>query len=378
MRKLTAQQLLIKYQAGKCSEKELAIIETWLMHFNANETSLPVGELEAALNRVQLALPVKVAIVKQIAIWKRIAVAASVIFCIVLSAYLILTPQISHQLANNRKNDILPASNKAFLTLSNGVKIVLGNVNAGTIAVQGNARVIKTENGLITYNNTGGNNQAPVYNTLTVPRGAHYDVTLSDGTKVWLNAESSITYPVVFTGEERDVTIDGEAYFEVAKNKEMPFHVNSGGQTIEVLGTHFNVNAYDNEDAIKTTLLEGSVKVTRGLENVILTPGEQSVNRKANEHLIVKNADPGEAVAWKDGLFSFRNADLKTVMRQIARWYDVEIRYEGNIPPREFSGKIHRNNNASQVLEILSYTNIHFTIKKNTGVGSNKTIVVTP
>jgi ferric-dicitrate binding protein FerR (iron transport regulator) len=268
------------------------------------------------------------------------------------------------------KTSILPGSNKAILTLQDGSKIVLNDVKDGTLAQQGNTKVVKLATGQLVYDKTGTGSTKVLYNTMTTPRGGQYKLTLPDGTEVWLNAASSITYPTAFVGNERDVSITGEAYFEVAKDKSKPFHVKSGNQTIEVLGTHFNVMAYADEDAIKTTLLEGSVKITENNEAQILKPGEQAAVDK-NGGLKISVVDVDDALAWKNGYFKFNRVNIKYIMRQLARWYDVDLVYEGSVPHDEFVGKIGRGENIEDVLHILELDHVHFKIE-------DKKIIVLP
>ena len=231
---------------------------------------------------------------------------------------------------------------------------------------QGNTQVIKRSNGQLAYQVSGSNKSpagttTPVeYNTMTTPRGGQYQLQLPDGTKVWLNAASSITYPTLFAGGERRVEVRGEAYFEVVKDPKMPFRVSlpeqaskQGAQEIEVLGTHFNVNGYRDEPALTITLLEGAVKIDAS----VLKPGEAYSNGK------VKKVNTEEAVAWKNGYFQFEQADIRTVLRQLARWYDVEVRYEGKIPERKFGGDIQRDSNLSDVLKGLELSQVHFRLE---------------
>lgn len=260
-----------------------------------------------------------------------------------------------------------PKSNKAVLILANGKKIILDSTGNGTLAMQGNVSVVKKESGLIVYD--GANNEA-AYNTLTNPRGSRpLKLALSDGSVVWLNVASTITYPVSFTGNERKVQIDGEAYFEVAKNEKMPFivqKINSDVQ-VKVLGTHFNINAYEDEQQIKVTLLEGSVQVSvvSGQSSVI-KPGQQAVITNNSPLTIHNSPDLEEVVAWKDGRFYFEGADMKAIMRQLEKWYDVDIRYEADIK-YSFVAKISRDVNISEILKIFESTElVHFTIENKT------------
>lgn len=264
------------------------------------------------------------------------------------------------------KDTLAPAGNKAMLILSNGQEISLDGAPPGQLAQQANAVIHKTADGKIEYNLLSGNaDSAPkiALNILKTPRGGKYNLTLSDGTRVWLNAVSSIRYPSVFPDNNREVEISGEAYFEVAHDSKRPFRVFTAGQTIEDLGTRFNVNAYDDEPNMQTTLLEGSVRVSNKLHSALLTHGQQAI-LGANQSIKVNtNADIDEVMSWHHDLFNFQDADIKTVMRQLSRWYDVDITYEGKISERRFSGKIHRNVSALKVADILSYKQIHFRIE---------------
>jgi transmembrane sensor len=280
--------------------------------------------------------------------------------------------------SNNRnyaKNNIPPGGNKAILTLANGTTIILGNIKNGILTLQGGTVVKKTANGQLVYDASDGRNSALVYNTISTPRAGQYTVILPDSTKVYLNAASSLRFPTSFSGKFRTVSLTGEAYFEVAHNKNKPFMVTSEGQTVEVLGTHFDINAYADEHVIKTTLLEGSVKVTASGKTAQLIPGQQSqvIQGKNLDTLInlVSNVNLDEAVAWKNGYFQFESANLQSIMRQFSRWYDVKVIYEGQPDNRLFSGQIHRNLNAAQALDLLNYANVHFTIDGKTIIVSN-------
>lgn len=268
-------------------------------------------------------------------------------------------------------NDIAPGGNKAILTLADGSTIILDSAQNGMLSQQGNAKVIKLDNGALTYQKENSQETKIQYNTITTPRGGQYQLVLSDGSHIWLNAASSITYPTVFSGKEREVTITGEAYFEVSHNKEKPFLVSVNNAVVQVLGTHFNVNAYEDEGIMKTTLLEGSVKVSKGDKSVVIEPGQQAdVNKASNLIAINKSVNLEEVVAWKNGLFQFDNTDIKNVMRQIGRWYDLDIVIEENVPYKKITGKIYRNVNVSKVLKIMEALKIHFEIQ-------GKTIIVT-
>ena len=265
-------------------------------------------------------------------------------------------------------SDVLPpAANKAVLTLSNGKTIILDSAGKGNIATQRTTAIIKKGDGDIAYQTeTEGKTAGVEYNTLTVPRGSRIaHVTLSDGTRVWLNAGSSLRYPVVFNGPDREVEITGESYFEVAPDRAHPFVVNKGNNAIKVLGTHFNVNAYDEEDAMKVTLLEGSVKITSGADNSLLLPGQMAIMAAGQKIDVLKNADIEKVMAWKNGYFNFSGADIHTVMRELARWYGLELVFN-NVTNEKFHVEVSRDIPLSKVLSILEMTDkIHFNISGN-------------
>ena len=257
------------------------------------------------------------------------------------------------------KNDVAPGGNKAILTLADGSTIILDNAANGNLAEQGNSKIVKLNNGQLAYNALNEKPTEIVYNTISTPRGGQYQLTLADGSKVWLNAASSIRFPASFTGNERKVELTGEGYFEVAKNAAMPFKVDvSGKGEVEVLGTHFNINSYSNEPAISTTLIEGSIKVA-GLTSgntVLLIPGQQAKLSTTGELSINRNPDIESVLAWKNEKFVFQNTDLKSIMRQLERWYDISVSYEGNGYTDEYVGIISRNVNISQILKMLEKT----------------------
>jgi transmembrane sensor len=267
--------------------------------------------------------------------------------------------------------DVAPGTTGAVLTLSNGQKIQLDSLHNGNIGKEGNATITK-QNGGIVYAPGWVQKGELVYNTLTTPRAYQYQLTLPDGSRVWLNAESSIVYPTAFAGNERVVTVTGETYFEVVENKQQPFFVQYGNKKVEVVGTHFNVNAYPEETDSRVTLLQGAVKIHTGNSTGVLKPGQQAIINKANETIRITNeVDTDEVMAWKNGHFDFRETDLKTLMRQLMRWYDVDVEYQQGVPERHFTADISRNKNLSAVLKILELNRIHFRIE-------NRKIIVTP
>ncbi|HEY9258465.1 FecR family protein [Chitinophaga sp.] len=258
-----------------------------------------------------------------------------------------------------------PANTRAMLTLANGQQIILDSAANGFLAMQANTRIVKNSAGQITYLSSG-ENASLQFNTLTVPTGSKaVSLVLSDGTKVWLNVASSITYPTTFLGKERKVQIKGEAYFEVASNPAMPFRVSKAGSgtDILVLGTHFNVNAYDGEPDIKITLLEGAVKVSRQNQSATLRPGEQA--RVSTTIDVVKEVAIDGVVAWKEGLFVFDKTDIQSMMRQAERWYGITVQYPNGVPAEEFTGSLSRDVSLSEFLKILEYSEVTVKIKGN-------------
>lgn len=298
--------------------------------------------------------------------WFKMSAAATVIFLILGAAFYFLHEKKEIIVAHNSHirtiQDIPAGSNNAVLTLDNGATIVLDTAANGTLANQGNIKVLKM-NGQLAYNKTGNMNVKPVYNTITTANGNQYQLILIDGSKVWLNAASSIRFPTSFTGTERKVEITGEAYFEVTKNPNKPFRVdfkNEAGEKdeIEVLGTHFNVNTYGDEPDMKTTLLEGSVKIKAGNKIQMLSPGQQAL-LSSNGIEIKKNVDLDQVMAWKNGYFLFDNTDIYTLMRQVSRWYNVEVSFEGKVTPDGFSGKILRNVPLSKFIKVLELNDVN-------------------
>ena len=293
--------------------------------------------------------------------------AAAVIAVILVSGYLFRSkkqPKPATYVAGAIKKDIAPpAKSNAILTLANGAKIVLDSATNGSLAIQGKTRVEKLSNGQLVY--TGKSGGEIEYNTLTVPKGSKIaSITLSDGTRVWLNSASSLTYPVAFAGDERSVEITGEAYFEVARNQAMPFKVKKGETVVTVLGTDFDINAYQDEVSTKVTLLQGSVKIDLGPVSKLLRPGQQA--QITSGIRVSDDVNVEEVMAWKNGEFQFGEAaDINSIMRQISRWYDVTVEYKGEITGH-IGGTISRDESASQVLKMLEMTGaVRFEIEGN-------------
>lgn len=299
--------------------------------------------------------------------WIRWAAAAAVLILIV-SVYYYGSRQTKHGDATTAAMapiDVQPGQTGAELTLSDGSKIVLDSLGNGIVKKQDGA-IIEIKNGQVHYATDAQQAGTTLYNTMTTAKGRQYQLVLADGTRVWLNAASSITYPVAFTGQERNVTVTGEAYFEVSKNPHRPFNVtvNNGATVVQVLGTHFNINAYADEPSITTTLLEGQVKISAYGRSKLLKVGQQAQTKAGEAKIDIENsADISSVVAWKDHYFSFTDTDLPTIMREVARWYDLSVVYRGKMPEGTYSGKIERKLTLRQVLNLLQADNIRYTIK---------------
>lgn len=338
------------------------------------EEDISEGKVEELFNSIlateKQVIPLKKRKMKRMN-WSRWAVAASVILVLGVGSYFTFFNKKIKQseiVKTEATKDVkAPEINRAMITLADGRTVYLDSAANGELVQQGNIKLIKLDNGQIAYQTASGEiiNELK-YNTLNNPRGSKViDMTLADGSRVWLNAGSSITFPVAFIGNERKVTVTGEAYFEVAHNSTMPFKVSKGEMEVTVLGTHFNVNAYDDEADIKITLLEGSVKVN----NTTIKPGQQAQVRA--DIKVIGNVNLEEVMAWKNGNFKFSRTDLKIIMREIGRWYDVEIVYEGNIPVQLYNVGVPRTANVLDVLKGLEYTGAHFSVE-------GKKIIVRP
>lgn len=313
--------------------------------------------------------------------WSRYVAAAVVIIILGISAIVLFTYRKSNgvkkEISKIDNGDALPGGNRAVLTLANGQTFLLDSLQGNLI--QSGAQAVVNKQGKLKYE---GEDSVVQYHTLSTPKGGQYKLVLPDGTNVWLNAASSITYPTSFAGKERNVSVKGEVYFEVTKNKLKPFRVNVDKMQVEVLGTKFNINSYADEDNIKTTLFEGSVDIKRGNDNVMLKPGEQaqvntdgaavSINqtlspsvkgRRFGSIVIVAGADLEQVIAWKNGSFQFDKSSLSAVLRQLSRWYDVDVIYEKGIPNIYLGGEMKRDLTLSQVLKGLGKIGVNFKIE---------------
>jgi ferric-dicitrate binding protein FerR (iron transport regulator) len=387
-------KLIYQYLSEEMTEQDRADLDAWLQESPAHRELFatltdPINIHQGISRQYQIAAsagPVfqKVmqgiqtqAPVRRISMLRYGWAAAAVLVVIIASTWLLLhnKSQISKSKIEHLAATIQPGSNKATLTLSDGRTIILDSTTHSITDANG-AQIINLANGQLSYNNKSyieKSNIEKSYNTLTTPKGGKYQVVLPDGSKVWLNAASSIRFPVAFN-TERQVNITGEVYFEIAADKTKPFKVTVDNKsTIEVLGTSFNINAYDNEPSLNTTLIEGSVRVTNTSSNptsknrtsITLSPGQQS-QQISTEPLLIQHADIEKVMAWKNGIFNFEGADLATVARQLSRWYDISIVLEGKLPEEKFKGKMDRALTLSQVLKILSETEVAFRMEGRT------------
>ncbi len=376
MNRKQAEELIQRYDSGLASAEEKAMLDNWFLHesqqsaFTEEDHKFLMLKSEiwgATMKQAGLA---PVARKVRIGLWAGIAAAIALI---TLSAALLIyiSSNPSHGVNEHYANDVAPGGNKATLTLADGKKISLTEAEQGNLALQAGVIITKLADGKIIYSVIATDESTDpagiMENTISTPNGGKYEIILPDGTKVILNSASSLTFPTAFIGSEREVKLDGEAYFEVAKDKGKRFIVNSGIQSVEVLGTHFNINAYADEQSIKTTLVEGSVKVSAGQYSTLLVPGQQSVTGRDGTRNISKSyVDVEKEIAWKNGILSFEQDDVKSVMRKISKWYDVAIEYSGVFPDERFFGEISRQSNLSEVARILELNNIHLEIKGKT------------
>lgn len=301
--------------------------------------------------------------------WWRIAAAAILLFLAGGYWLMVNNDKPSHQptIVKVPVNDVNPGSYKARLTLADGRSITLDSAAPGQLAQQGNTAVVNKDGQLVYESKvnslTGSGQESIVYNTVVTSKGETYSLTLSDGSIVWLNSASSIRFPVAFPGKERRIEVTGEVYVKVAKNPAQPFIASTNGMEVLALGTEFNINAYSDEDVISTTLVEGSVKIRKGNVNAILQPGQQTQLNNNGQITVAKAVNMDEITGWKDGNFHFESADLKTILRQFARWYDVEVIYEGTVKNRKFFAVLKRSSTLKSVLEMLQDNDIVYRIE---------------
>ncbi len=401
---MTNQELLEKFARNTASEEEIAIFWERLKDLPPQEVTLLIDQYETLLSdesdygqvdeALLLEMQQRVANwegAKEVSLLRRYWAAAVVVLLLMVTGAYLWFPNSREQAVTSVfreiPTDIEPGREGAILILADGTQVVLDSLGNGLIATQNGTRVV-LQDGQLAYDPTGKAAESIVYNTMSTPKGRQFNLRLPDGTRVWLNSASSLRYPTAFSGKERRVEITGEAYFEVVRNTKQPFRVSVAGQMeVEVLGTSFNVDAYENEERINTTLLEGSLKVMDGQNTqpgmeAVLKPGQQAqllIDQKAGQRdgaalsedattakggIDVVNADINKVMAWKNGAFNFENASLVEVMRQLERWYDIEVVYEKDIPDIHFVGKMSRDVSLAELIKGLEGLEIHFRIEE--------------
>lgn len=368
-------ELALKWQDGTISQDEKILFNYW--YDSQDNTSIEDPQNKARKEGIYDQISQKLEFNKRPS-WLnpyRYFVAAAIL--LLVSFIMLFKPsnptKISKTYASRIAEKIVPGNNKAVLTLADGSSLILDNSSSGKLAEQGAVLVTKAADGKINYEIQQKHHMATstmLYNTITTPKGGQYQVNLADGTKVWLNAASSLKFPTTFDKNQRIVELIGEAYFEVnpknnpgQKNSAQPFLVKTNNQVVEVLGTHFNVNAYQDESETKTTLLEGSVQVSQSSSgnSEKLRPGQQSI---VNNTITVLNVDATQSIEWQKGYFSFDNENVESIMRKISRWYDVDVQFRGNIRFRKFGGRISKFEDITEVLRVMEKTQvIHFKIE---------------
>lgn len=372
MEKEQFDQILKKYNAGTATQEEIAFLEAYYKAFGLRPDFNETSESDPLWSDMKTTIDSRIDEhllgqapdrSRKLRLWSRIAAAASIVLLLSFGLFYYNQKKSIENQNQIVQHNIKPGGNKAFLTLSNGERISLTDATNGNIAQQAGVTITKTADGQISYvissEHSDEKSVEEGYNTIETPSGGQYQVRLPDGTAVWLNAASSLKYSASFASKkERHVQLSGEAYFEVAKDKTRPFLVTSNGQEVEVLGTHFNINAYDDEANTKTTLLEGSVKVGLADQNTrILKPGEQAVNSAGS--MVIEKVNTEYAVAWKNGFFRFNDKTLDAAMREVARWYNVEVIYKRPALKNELlAGRISKYANIAQVLKKMELADV--------------------
>ncbi|MBN9385879.1 MAG: FecR domain-containing protein [Chitinophagaceae bacterium] len=356
-------KLAEKYMSGGCTPEEEALLKAYEDHIRLSDEDWDPaggepGEIYNELkSRLDNSVSRDVRPVRSVYFWMKIAA----VLLIFLGANVLIKKMVSVRPARQETfskppvASIVPGGNNAYLTLSDGVKIPLNDRQNGTVTTEQGINIDKTRDGLLVYHAGEGNEATGSnhYNTITTPAGGQYQVVLSDSTRVWLNAGSSLKFPVLFDQQSRQVEVTGEAYFEVSGDKKRPFIVKTDKSEIVVLGTHFNVSAYQDDPVTTTTLLEGAVNVKHGAVSAILKPGQKSSVTADDPRITVEKADIQAAVAWKNGLFIFRDENIVSVMKKVARWYNVEVDYRGDVKNKSFGGTVSRFQNITEFLDIL-------------------------
>lgn len=379
MKKLPLKELLDRYLAGKCTPEEQAWVENWYVKEGTSELPISDDEFERDIQDIYKDLPRDGSNKSSTSDLLKVA-AVFILGLVVIAVFFNLDNKKEEKdLIPAVTYDVEPGGNKATLRLADGSIIVLDDMNVGQIYQHKDIQIKKSKDGQIEYllssekGLTGINTENRTsQNEISTPPGGNYQIILPDGTKVWLNSTSTLTYPHQFSEHARMVTLSGEAYFEVQKH-DVPFFVQTNKQRVRVLGTHFNVKAYIDEEEVQTTLLEGSVKITptfkseKGqIEDILLKPGEQA--QLKDNSIAVINVNTAQSVAWKNGIFSFDGTGIEAVMREFSRWYGVEVVFDGKVPDTKLWGEVHKNIKASQALMVLDYFSLKHKIVNENGV----------
>jgi len=383
--------LLDQYTNGTASADDLKVLDRWYNNFEQDEKligSLSANEVKDIEKKMLLDIDQRIeaatgrskAISRRLSIQQWFTIAATLFLILSLAVFFTVKKLPLFHTEDTVGIDVLPGGNKATLILGNGEKINLNERASGIISQESGTKISKSANASLIYipgnANTRSSSDVVSTNTIIIPNGGLYEVQLPDGTYVWLNAASSLTYPTRFAGHIRKVKLTGEGYFEVAKDRLKPFVVETEDQEVQVLGTHFNINAYAEEKVQKTTLLEGSVKVISKIASVLIKPGEQVTNQNSN--LSVGQFNSAEAIAWKNGIFQFNHTELHNLMLDLSRWYNVKVVYEGHIKKRFFSGTIDKSYTLVEVLKVLELGRVHYRIEQAKTTNTQTKLVIIP
>ncbi len=390
MTKEEYETLYHKYILGECTEDECRIFEAYPDSFELSDhpwDEVNIGSAEDTRQKIEKNLhrSIERSSREKLAYFRPMLAAASIVL-LLCSIFIYFKIHEENQViaqtseAPVKTEDILPGENKAILILDDGSRINLDDAANGLIANESNTTIKKLPDGRLHYISGAPKPGAEIkFNTVATPRGGQFQISLPDGSRVWLNAGSSLRFPTLFTGGERKVELTGEAYFEIAKNAAMPFKVLANNSEIRVLGTHFNVMAYSDERHMNTTLLEGSVQILKGADKITIKPGQAAMLSKSTDKITVADVDADQSIAWKNGDFIFVDESIESIMRKVSRWYDVEVSYTGNMNNKDFTGTISRNKNVSELLRMLELTGaIHFKIVPEDSSGRGRRITVMP
>ncbi|MBG6235269.1 hypothetical protein IWX76_001837 [Pedobacter sp. CAN_A7] len=376
MNKESFLELLAKIESGTATWEEISVYNQFYQQFQTDNhwNTVEMGEQQEVgklmYEHISKAIAEPVKRIKFYNLTKYVAAAVAVLAITVAIYFFNIKKQsipFHYKSSLSAVKDIPAGGNKATLTLANGTQLSLTDAANGVLLNQSGIAITKIADGQLVYKVNGKSDKQFIAddNTIATPKGGQYQVLLEDGSKVWLNAASSLKFPAQFTGKERKVELSGEAYFEISPRKNMPFHVVANGTKVTVLGTHFNVMAYADGGGVKTTLLEGAVKLISGKSTTLLIPGQQGITTLTGSFDVSK-ADLESAVAWKNGYFQFNNADLPEIMRQLSRWYDIDVVFKNKGKHYEFVGEISRSYSLVKVLKILELSDIEFELKDRT------------